>query len=81
MDTAQTTPIEPGNRIRLPDGWAEALGLRDEVLLVKRDDGILVCPLPRATSDEIFADKLSVKPEDAASAPDVTAVTGDDLLS
>jgi hypothetical protein len=86
MNTTQTTAIEPGNRIRLPAEWAEALGLQDEVVLVRTAEGILVLPHPRATWDDIFADKLSVKPGgptpsgEAATAPEVTEVSGDDLL-
>ncbi len=72
--------IEPGNRIRLPAQWAEALGLQDQVVLVKTDEGILVRPHPKVTWDDIFANRLSARPGDAATAPEVTEVSGDDLL-
>jgi hypothetical protein len=80
MSTTQTTAIEPGNWIRLPAEWAEALGLQDEVVLVRTTEGILVRPHPKATWDDIFAHKLSVKPGDAAIPPEVTELSGDDLL-
>ena len=80
MNTTQTTVIEPGNRIRLPAEWAEALGLQDEVVLVKTDEGILVRPHPKVTWDDVFANRLSARPGDAATAPEVTEVSGDDLL-
>ncbi len=84
MNTTQTTVIEPGNRIRLPEEWAEALGLQDQVVLVKTDEGILV--RPQVTWDDVFANRLSVRPAgptrsgEAATAPEVTEVSGDDLL-
>ena len=55
MNTTQTTVIEPGNRIRLPAQWAEALRLQDQVVLVKTDEGILVRPHPKVTWDDVFA--------------------------
>ena len=58
MNTTQTTVIEPGNRIRLPAQWAEALGLQDQVVLVKTDEGILVRPHPKVTWDDVFANRL-----------------------
>jgi antitoxin component of MazEF toxin-antitoxin module len=80
MNATQTTAIEAGNRIQLPAEWAEALGLRDQVVLVKTDAGILVRPQPRATWDDIFASKLSVKPGDRAESLESAEVSGDDLL-
>jgi len=80
MNTTQTTAIEPGNRIRLPAEWTEAFGLQDQVVLVKTDQGILVCPHPRMSWDDIFASRLSVRPGDPATAPEVTEVSGDDLV-
>jgi len=86
MNTTQTTVIEPGNRIRLPAEWAEALGLQDQVVLVKTDEGIVVRRHPKVTWDDVFANKLSARPAgptrswEAATAPEVTEVSGDDLL-
>jgi len=86
MNTTQTTAIEPGNRIRLPAEWADALGLQDQVVLVKTDEGILVRPQPKVTWDDIFANRLSARPGgptrsgEATTAPEVTEVSGDDLL-
>lgn len=80
MDTTKTITIEPGNRIRLPAEWAEALGLQDQVDLVKTDEGILVRSHPKATWDEIFSKRLSARPGDPRIAPEVTEVSGDDLL-
>jgi hypothetical protein len=79
MDTT-TTPLEPGNRIELPAEWAEALGLGGLVTLERTDNGILIRPCPRFTWDDFFATRLSVRPGDAATAPEVTEVSGDDLL-
>ncbi len=80
MSTTQTTPIEPGNRIQLPADWAEVLGLRGVVTLERTDKGILIRPGPRFTWDDIFATRLSVRPGDSATAPEVTELSGDDLL-
>ncbi len=86
MNTTHTTLIEPGNRIRLPAEWAEALGLQDQVVLVKTDEGILVRPNPKVTWDNVFADRLSARPArptrsgEAATATEITEVSGDDLL-
>jgi len=60
MSMTQTTPIEPGNRIQLPADWAEAFGLRGQVLLEKTSEGILVRPCPRLSWDEVFATKLPI---------------------
>ena len=80
MSTTQTTAIEPGCRIRLPQEWAESLGMRDEVNLVRTDEGILVRPHHAATWDEVFADKLRVRPGDDSTAPDVKELSGDDIV-
>jgi hypothetical protein len=80
MSTTQTTAIEPGCRIRLPAEWAEALGMQGEVVLVRTDEGILVRPHALTTWDEVFADKLRVRPGDDSVAPDVKELTGDDIL-
>jgi AbrB family looped-hinge helix DNA binding protein len=80
MITSQTTVIEPGNRIRLPAEWAEDLGLQDQVVLVKTDEGIMVRPHPKATWDDVFANRLSARPGNASTTPDVMEVSGDDLL-
>jgi hypothetical protein len=80
MSLSQTTPLEPGNRIQLPGDWAAALGLRGQVTLERTDDGILIRPGPRLTWDDIFATRLTVRPGDAATAPEVMEVHGDDLL-
>jgi hypothetical protein len=79
MSTTQTTPIEPGYRIQLPAEWAEALGLKGQVVLAQTAEGILVYPCPSVTWDEIFATRLSVRPGDS-STPEITEVSGDDLL-
>jgi hypothetical protein len=80
MNTTQTTAIEPGCRIRLPEEWAESLGMQYEVILVRTDEGILVRPRHAATWDEVFADKLRARPGDDSTAPDVKELTGDDIL-
>jgi hypothetical protein len=41
MSTTQTTPIEPGYQIQLPAEWAEALGLKGQVVLAQTAEGIL----------------------------------------
>ena len=80
MSTPQLVPLEPGNRIQLPADWAEALGLRGLVTLERTDGGILVRRGPRFTWDDIFATRLSVRPGNPATAPEVTEISGDDLL-
>ena len=80
MDTTQTTPVEPGFRIQLPPEWAEGLGLKGQVVLTRTLEGILVRPCPQATWDEIFATKLTIQPADPSDDPEITEVTGDDLL-
>jgi hypothetical protein len=54
--------------------------MQDEVVLVRTDEGILVRPHPLATWDEVFADKLRVRPGDHSATPEVKEVSGDDLL-
>ena len=86
MNTSQTTVIEPGNRIRLPAEWTEDLGLQDQVVLVKTDEGIMVRPHPKATWDDVFANRLTARPAgptrsgEASTTLDVMEVSGDDLL-
>jgi hypothetical protein len=48
--------------------------------LTRTAEGILVRPCPRATWDEIFATKLTIQPADPSEDPEITEVTGDDLL-
>jgi hypothetical protein len=80
MNTTRTTQIEPGFRIQLPPEWAEGLGLKGQVVLTRTVEGILVRPCPRADWDEIFATKLTIQPADPSDDPEITEVTGDDLL-
>ena len=80
MNTTQTTVVEPGFRIQLPPEWAEGLGLKGQVVLTRTAEGILVRPGPQATWDEIFATDLAVRPGDPSVPPEITEVTGDDLL-
>jgi hypothetical protein len=80
MNKTQTTAIEPGCRIRLPEEWAESLGMRDEVVLVRTDEGIMVRPHHVTTWDEVFADKLLARPGDESTIPDVKELSGDDIL-
>lgn len=79
MNSTQIATLEPGNRIQLPADWAVALGIRGAVKLERTSEGILV-RAARATWDDIFATKLSVRPGDPAVEPDVTELSGDDLL-
>ena len=64
MSTTQLTAVEPGNRIQLPADWAEALGLHNQVILNRTNEGIFVRPCPPsctpATWEEIFATKLTI---------------------
>jgi hypothetical protein len=80
MNSTHFAPLEPGHRIQLPAAWAEAFGLHGLVALERTDNGILIRPCLRFTWDDIFATRLSVRPGDAATAPEVTEVSGDDLL-
>jgi hypothetical protein len=43
-------------------------------------DGILVQTTNSATWDEIFATRLTIHPGDSSTTPEVTEVSGDDLL-
>jgi hypothetical protein len=72
-----STPIEPGDRVRLPADWLDALGLRGVVLLDRTADGILIRPCPPHSWDQIFADKLTTQP---GAGGDDCQVTRDDLL-
>ncbi len=84
MSTTRTTPIEPGYKIQLPAEWAESLGLKGQVVLTQTIDGILVHAssnaTPNVTWDDVFATKLSVRPANASTTPEITEVSGDDLL-
>jgi hypothetical protein len=80
MNATRTTPIEPGYRIQLPADWAEALGLKGQVVLSRTTEGILVRACPLATWDEVFATKLAIRPADGSTTPEITDVSGDDLL-
>jgi bifunctional DNA-binding transcriptional regulator/antitoxin component of YhaV-PrlF toxin-antitoxin module len=80
MSMTRTTSIEPGYRIQLPAEWAEALGLKDQVNLAMTAEGILVHTVTRVTWDDIFATRLSVRPGDSSTSPEITEVSGDDLL-
>jgi hypothetical protein len=80
MSTTQITLVESGNRIQLPADWAEALGLRKQVILERTSAGVLIRPCPPTTWDAIFATKLTIG--SAPPDPDEKAVevTGDDFL-
>jgi hypothetical protein len=80
MSTTRLTPLEPGNLVQLPADWAEALGLRGQVVLERTAEGILIRPGPRFTWDDIFATRLSARPGNPDEADDVTELTGDDFL-
>jgi hypothetical protein len=80
MSTSELTPVEPGNRVQIPEDWAEALGLHGLVTLERTANGVLVRACPRLTWDDIFATRLSARSGNPATAPDVTEVNGDDLL-
>jgi hypothetical protein len=60
MTTTQLTPVEPGNRIYLPNEWVKALRLQGMVILDKTDEGILVRPCPPVSWDDVFATKLPI---------------------
>ncbi len=72
--------VEARNRIQLPAEWCKSLGLQGIVALEKTAEGILVRPCPRLTWDDIFATRLSVRPGNPATTPEITEVRGDDLL-
>jgi hypothetical protein len=78
MTTTQVTPLESGNRVRLPADWAEALGMHDQVVLERTDNCILIRPGPPKSWDAFFASKLTVGPP--APPEEDIEVTGDDLL-
>jgi hypothetical protein len=83
MPTHKTkvTALEPDNRVQLPADWTEGLGLSGLVKLECTDEGILIGPCPpRFSWDDIFATKLSVRPADSAIPPDISEISGDDLL-
>jgi hypothetical protein len=83
MSTNKTkvTALEPGNRVELPAEWTDGLGISGLVTLERTDDGILVAPCPRFTWDDIFATRLSVRQGDSAIPPDISELSGDDLLA
>lgn len=70
--------LDPANRVQLPAAWLAALGLHGTVLLEKTETGILVRPCPPVSWDEVFAEKLAVRPG-SPDADDCQA-TKDDLL-
>ncbi len=80
MNTTQTTPIEPGNRIQLPADWADALGLHGLVTMERTDNGILIRPCPRLTWDDVFATKLEIGSAPPEENSEDVEVTGDDFL-
>jgi bifunctional DNA-binding transcriptional regulator/antitoxin component of YhaV-PrlF toxin-antitoxin module len=80
MDTSLNVPIESGNRIELPEEWLKTLGLNEAVRLEVTKDGILIRPCRRSTWDEVFSTRLSVVRRDPGTAPEITQVSGDDLV-
>jgi hypothetical protein len=80
MSHSQLTFVEPGNRIQLPADWVGALGLQKQVLLVQTNEGILVCPGPPTTWQEIFATKLTIRSAPPDEKEEAVEVTGDDFL-
>jgi hypothetical protein len=80
MHSTRVTTLEPGCRVQLPAEWARELGLQGEVLLTRTEDGILVKPRARLTWDEIFSNLLTIRPGDPSVPPEITEITGDDLL-
>ena len=79
-ENTKVTALEPGNRVQLPADWTEGLGLSGLVKLERTDEGILIGPCPRSTWDDIFATKLSVRPGNSTVSPDISEISGDDLL-
>ena len=75
----KVTALEPGNRVELPAEWTEGLGISGLVTLERTDEGILIGPR-RFTWDDIFATRLTVRPGNSAIPPDVSEMSGDDLL-
>ena len=80
MTTTQLTPVEAGNRIQLPAEWAEALGLHNQVILDRTNEGIFVRPCPPITWNEIFATKLIIGSAPPQENDDTLELTGDDFL-
>jgi hypothetical protein len=82
MSTNKTilTPLEPGNRVELPADWTEGLGRSGLVTLERTNEGILIGPCPRFTWDDVFATRLWIRPSNSEVSPDVSEVSGDDLL-
>ena len=80
MSSTRVAALEPGCRVQLPADWAHELGLQGEVLLTKTEEGILVRPRPKYTWDDVFSTRLSVHPGDPSVEPEITEITGDDLL-
>lgn len=76
----EIAPLEPGNRVQLPDEWAKALGLHGLVALDKTPEGILVRPCPQKSWDEFFATKLEIGSAAPVADDDDFEVTHDDLL-
>lgn len=77
----EITPLEPGNRVQLPDEWAQALGLRGLVALDKTPEGILVRPCPQTSWDEFFANPLEIgSAPPAADDGDELELTRDDYV-
>lgn len=74
----RVTPVEPGHRIRIPEEWADEMGLTDVAALEKTEAGILVRARPRATWDDVFATKLPMSGTPAVL--DLSGVSGDDIL-
>lgn len=79
MHSVQITALEPGNRIQLPADWMQMLGFSDEVSLERTPDGILVRPA-KSTWDDVFATKLQVRPGNTSTQPDLSDLSGDDLV-
>lgn len=79
MSSIQIAALEPGNRIQLPADWTQALGFGGSVSLERIPEGIVIRPT-RATWDDVFSSKLSVRPGDASTEPDLAELSGDDLL-
>jgi len=80
MNPTHTTPLESGNRVQLPADWADALGLHGQVTLERTSNGILIRSGQPLSWDDIFATRLSVHPGDATTTPEITELSGDDLL-
>lgn len=78
MSTSETVPVEPGNRIQIPSEWVQALGLREQVVLNRTPEGILIRPQPSLSWDEFFAEKLVISSNKDAS--DEIEISKDDLL-